>query len=130
MPVCGRCRDDHDDERWRYSCEPAVSLLARWSGSKIGRVVVIDLKQRLFQLQAELDNYSNRPKADAVLFDSMAKNLFHATEMLEVLVHRLVAVPDHRRQHLRSLWTVFINWRLAGRLASVSSVGLNSFAII
>ena len=136
--VVWTCRDDdHDDERWRWRWrwralqrEPADGAARVWPGSKIRRVVVIDLKQRLFQLQAELDNYSNRPKADAVLFDSMAKNLLHATEMLEVLIQRLVAVPDHRCQHLRSLWTVFVSWRLAGRLASVSSVGLNSFAIV
>ena len=76
--VVWTCRDDdHDDERWRWRwrwrwralhSEPADGVARAWPGSKIRRVVVIDLKQRLFQLQAELDNYSNRPKADAVLF--------------------------------------------------------------
>ena len=28
----------------------------------------------------------------------MTEHLFHATEMLETLIHRLVAVPDHRRK--------------------------------
>ena len=77
--------------------------------SKIRRVVVIDLKKRLVQLQTELNNYSNGSKANGMLFDAMSKDLLHATKMLKPLVHRLVAVPDHRRQHLRSFWTMLIN---------------------
>ena len=62
---------------------------------KSRRVIVVDLKQRLVQLQTKLDDDGNGSKVNGMLFDSMSKDLFHATKMLEPLVHSLVAVPDH-----------------------------------
>ena len=92
-----------------YSCRISAKIFVRIFGGTSGRifelkfskircVVVINLKQRLTQLQANLDNYCDCPKADTMHFDSMTEHLFHATEMLETLIHRLVAVPDHRRK--------------------------------